>query len=94
MLAYRMSVRENLELYGLQNSTHYVEVLSGEYGATKHPNQENAYVLEHRPFYAPRHADDHISILSFNNGPLPDSLIEALVDHPEVFPDDIIIRWS
>ncbi len=35
-----------------------------------------------------------ISILSFNNVPLPDSLIEALVDHPELFPDGILVRWT
>ncbi len=89
-----MSVKENIELYGLQNSAQYVEVLSGEFGATQHPNQENAYVLEHQPFYAPRPVEDHISILSFNNTPLPDSLIEALVDHPELFPDDVLVRWT
>ncbi len=89
-----ISVRENIELYGLQNSAQYVDILSGEFGAAEHPNQENAYVLEHRPFYAPRPVEDHISILSFNNIPLPDSLVEALVDHPELFPDNILVRWT
>ncbi len=83
-----------MELYGLQNSGQYVEVLSAEFGATKHPNQDNAYILEQQPFYAPRVAGDHISILSFNNVPLPDSLIEALVAHAELFPDNILVRWT
>ncbi len=68
-----MSVRENIELYGLQSTEQNVEVLSSEFGAVKHLNQEDAYVLEQHPFYAPRPLDDHICILSFNNIPLPDS---------------------
>ncbi len=89
-----MSVRENIELYGLEDAEQYVEVLSSEFGAARHPHQDDAYILEQQPFYAPRPVDDHISILSFNNRPLPDSLIQALVRHPETFPDDILIRWT
>jgi len=87
-------MRENIELYGLQSTEQLAEVLSSEFGATKHPNQADAYVVESCPFYAPGLADDHISILSFNNTPLPDSLNEALVDHRELFPDDILVRWT
>ncbi len=50
--------------------------------------------LEDRKFYAPGVADDHTTVLSFNNIPLPDSLIEAMVEHPELFPNDILIRWT
>ncbi len=45
------------------------------------------------PFHAPRLTGDHISILSFNNIPLPDAIIEALVDHRELFADDFVVRW-
>jgi hypothetical protein len=76
-----MSVRENLEIYGLQDEERYINVLTDEFGGTRHPSQEGAYILEALPFYAPRLADDHISLLGFNNTPLPDSLIQALVDH-------------
>jgi hypothetical protein len=89
-----MSVRENIELYGLQDEAQIMDVLVDELGAVEHPNQENAYILGNQPFYTPRFAENHISILSFNNTPLPDSLVEALVDHPEVFPDDILVRWT
>jgi hypothetical protein len=89
-----MSVRENLELYGIQDETRYVNTLTTEFGATKHPKQRGALILEGLPFYAPRFLDDHISILSFNNIPLPDALIQALVDHRELFPDNILIRWT
>jgi hypothetical protein len=89
-----MSVRENIELYGLQDKQQYVKILTSEFGAARHPSHADAYMLEGLPFYAPRPTDDHISILSFNNTPLPDSLVEALVNHPESFPDDILIRWT
>ena len=89
-----MSVRENIELYGLPDEEEYVKVLTSEFGAAKHPNQADSYMLEGLPFHAPRPADDHLSILSFNNAPLLDSLIEALVDHHELFPDDILVRWT
>ncbi len=89
-----MSVRENIELYGLQNSAEYVDILSGEFGANKHLNQENAYVVERHSFYAPRPVEDHFSILSFNNLPLSDCPIEALADHPKLFPDGILVRWT
>jgi hypothetical protein len=89
-----MSVRENIELYGLPDEEEYAEILTGEFGATKHPSQADAYILERLPFYIPRSAGDHISVLSFNNTPLPDSLIEALVEHTELFPDDVLVRWT
>ncbi len=56
--------------------------------------RENVFVVEHCPFYRTRVADDHISILSFNNIPLSDSLIEGLMNHPELFPDDIRLGWT
>ncbi len=89
-----MSVRENLELYGLQDEGRYVELRTSEMGATKHTDKADAYIMERLPFYAPRRVEDHLSILSFNNAPLPDSLVDALVDHPELFPDDVLIRWT
>ncbi len=89
-----MSVRENIELYGLPDQEDSAKALIDEVGATQHPRQEDAYVLDGLPFHAPRPAGDHISILSFNNIPLPDTLIEVLVDHREFFPDNILIRWT
>ena len=89
-----MSVRENIELYGLPDEEPYVEILISEFGAAKHPGQVDAYILEGLPFYAPRRADDHLSVLSFNSIPLPVSLIEALMAHAELFPDDIPVRWT
>ncbi len=72
-----MSVRENIELYGIRSAEELVEILHNEFGAAQHPSQEKALVVENSPFYTPRVSNDHVSILSFNNVPLPDSLIEA-----------------
>ncbi len=39
MLVWSMSIRETIELYGLQNADQYMEVLSSEFGVAKHPRQ-------------------------------------------------------
>ncbi len=88
-----MSVRENIELYGLQDQEGNTHDLAEELGAMHCPSQADAYILDGLPFHAPRWADGHTSILSFNGPPLPDSLIAALDDHPELFPDGILIHW-
>jgi hypothetical protein len=89
-----VSVRENIELYGLADEEEFVKVLSSELSAAKHPNQADSYMLEGLSFHALKPADDHLSILGFNIAPLHDSLIEAWVDHTELFPNDILIRWT
>ncbi len=89
-----MSLRENLELYGLPDPEGHVHTLTEEQGATPHPGQGDAYILDGLPFHAPRPAGDHLSILSFNYQVLPGSLIDALVDHPEWFPDEVWIGWT
>ncbi len=89
-----MSVRENIELYGLSDQEESAKTWIEEVGARQHPRQEDAYMLDGLPFHAPQLAGDHISILSFNTIPLPESLIEAPVDHPESFSDDVLVRWT
>ncbi len=89
-----MSVRENIELSGLQAKEQYVEILIDEFGATLHPRQADAYVLASLPFHTPRRSEDHNSILGFHNIPLPDPLLKALVDYPGSFRDDILICWT
>jgi hypothetical protein len=94
VIAWPISIRENLELYSQHDTDRYVEVLKDERGATDHPNQEGAYILDACPFCSPRSSGDHLSILSFKHVPLSDSLMQALVDHPEFFPDGILVRWT
>ncbi len=89
-----MSIRENLELYGLEAPDTYFRVLTGEFGATAHPTQANAYLSEGLPFYAPRMGEDHVTVLGFNGLPLPYSLVNALIVHPELFSDEILVRWT
>ena len=87
-----MSIRENTKFYGLRKTHEYVRLLTDEFGAAAHLNQDNAYLLESIPFYSSTESGDHISILSFINAPLPHSLLEALISHPGVFPDYLVIR--
>ena len=95
MLACRkIWVRENFELYGLADEEQYVKILNGEFAATRHPSQADAYILDGLPFYAPRRTSDHILILGFNYIPLPYSLVAALISHPDLFADDILVRWT
>jgi hypothetical protein len=88
-----MSIRENIELYGFGGLDDYRRILVEEFGAKEHPAQPGALMLEGFPFYSPRQAEDHVSILSFNKVPLPFGLVTALITHPELFPDEIVIRW-
>lgn len=78
----------------MHDQEHHANTLADEFGATKHSKQTGAYMPDGLPFYAPRLAGDHISILRSNNVPLPGSLIEALVNSPELLPDDVLIRWT
>ena len=89
-----MSVRENIELYGLPDKEQYIEILTSEFGAARHPSQDDAYILESLPSHPPGLADDHISVLSFNNVPLPDALKEASAEQAELLSDDILVRWT
>ncbi len=89
-----MSVRENIEVYGGLDNKRYIQSLKAEYRAAEHPGKDHAYIVEGLPFHEPREAEDHFSILSFNNLPLPDALLEALVNHPELYPDNLRIRWT
>src|SRR5688572_10486922 len=89
-----MSIKENLELYCQLDIESYIRILRDELNVQDHPNQPNAYLLDRLPFYRPTQMEDHISVLSFNNVPLPFSLLQALIDHPEFVPDNTVIRWT
>jgi len=88
-----VSIRENIELSNFGGLDEYKRILMEELGAKEHPAQPGALMLESFPFYSPREAKEHVSILSFNKVPLPFGLITALISHPELFPDEIVIRW-
>jgi hypothetical protein len=90
---YGMSVREHIEPYALRDQAKLVDVLVDEFGVIKQPSRSRPY-LGGLPYHAPRPAEDHTSMLSFNNSPLPDFPIEALVIHAELFSDDILMCWT
>lgn len=89
-----MSVRENIELFYDLDLEKYQCVLKEEFNAESHPGQVDASWIDGLPFYAPKNQGDHISILGFNKIPLPSSLLEALIQHPELAPDHIVVRWT
>jgi len=85
-----VSLKENIELYGKLDVPKYLETLN----AQPHPDQENAYLVDDQPFYKPKELEDHISILGFNMIPLPFSLIQILINHPELISDDVVVNWT
>jgi len=89
-----MSIRENIELFCNLDLTKYLEVLNQEFEAQTHPTQADAFIVEGIPFYTPKVQDDHISVLGFNKIPLPYPLLRALIEHPELAPDDTVVRWT
>jgi len=89
----KMSIRENIQFFHHFDVDTYLSFLREESCAQKHPEQAGAYLLDDLPFYAPKQIDEHVSVLSFNYAPLPSILINALVNHPELVPDDVEIRW-
>ena len=89
----KMSVKENIQFFHEFDSNEYLEILLGEFDGTVHPSQANAFLIDGSPFYKPLWVEDHVSVLGFNYAPLPSILIEALTSHPELVPDDVLIRW-
>lgn len=88
-----MSVRENIQFFHQFDVDTYLEILKEERGAIDHPNQDECYLIDGLPFYQPKWIEDHVSILGFNYVPLPDSLIHAVVNHPELVPDETVVLW-
>jgi len=85
-------MRENIQIFHQFDVDTYINILK-ENGAIEHPEQDDAFLIEEDPFYAPRQIDEHVSILSFNYFPLPMALLHALINHPELVPDDVEILW-
>jgi hypothetical protein len=89
-----MSIREIVEFYHLVDLEKYMGILRAEFGSHTHPAQEGSLLIDGLPVYAPKWLQDQVSILGFNKLPLPDSVIQTLVDHPELAPDETLIRWT
>lgn len=89
-----MSVREVLWFFKQFDSEAYLHMLENEWGANPHPNQEHTYVVHELPFYEPFETEDFVHIVSFNYTPLPGILIDALISHPELAVDDMLVIWT
>ena len=89
-----MSVRENIQIFHQFDVETYLEILKTEHEAKDHPAQPGCYLADDLPFYKPNQTDEYVFVLGFNCVPLPGLLIEALASHPELVPDDVLIRWT
>jgi hypothetical protein len=89
-----MSVREVIRFFHQFDSEEYLSILKNENGAVEHPSQPDAYMVDELPFYTPTEKEEYVYVLSFNHIPLSGVLIEALVNHPELVPDEVLIYWT
>lgn len=89
-----MSVREIIRFFHQCSPNEYLSILKRERGMVDHPSQPDAFVVDNLPFYKPIQKSDYLYILSFNKIPLPSALIEAMVNYPELIPDEILIYWT
>lgn len=89
-----MSIRENIEVYHSLDLDKFLEILKCEYGSIKHPSQAEVFIVDNLSFYSPTYSLDHVSILGFNNFPLPYTIVQVLIDHPDLIPDNVFIRWT
>lgn len=89
-----MSIRENIQFFHRFDPDEYLRILIDEHGAEPHPNQDDAFLVEGLPFYAPKQTEEHIFVIGFNLVPLSHMLIQALVSHPDLAPDTTLIRWT
>ena len=92
----KMSIHENIEIFHPLDVEEYLSVLKDEFNGHEHPTQPDSFLVgePELPFYKPKQLEDHVSILSFNKVPLSDFLLEALIGHPELAPDNVIVRWT
>ena len=91
-----MSIRENIQFFHPFGVEEYLDILKKEYGARDHPIKTECLLIgdPELPFYKPRKQEDYISVMSFNYSPLSELLVKALIDHPELAPDETVIRWT
>jgi len=89
-----MTVRENIQVFHDFDIETYLEILEAEQGAKEHPTQPGCYLVDSLPFYKPKQTDEYVSILGFNLVPLPNVLLDALANHPEIAPDETAVIWT
>ena len=91
-----MSFRENMQFFHQFDIEEYLSILKKEYEARDHPMQAGSYLIDdpELPFYKPTQSDEHVFIMSFNYAPLPNLLLQALIDYPDLITPDTLVRWT
>ena len=89
-----MSLRENIQIFYPVDIERYLDILKTEYGAKEHPQQEDAFLIDGLPFYAPQLVEGYIFVLGFNMVPLSHLLIQAPAEHSELIPGSAKIQWT
>ncbi len=89
-----MGLRENIQIFHPIDIERYLEMLKTAYGAQEHPQQAGAFLIEGLPFYAPQLAAGYVFVLGFNMLPLSHLIIQALAEHPELIPENVLVRWT
>ena len=89
-----MSVYEMLRVFHKFDPDKYLSILKDEHGAKPHPSIDDALKVGKTPFYRPQDGGEYIYIVSFNHIPLPEVVLEAVINHPELVPDDVLIFLS
>jgi len=88
-----MSIRERIIFNSKFDPEKYLAILKEDHGAINHPAQAGALIVDGLPFYKPQEVDESISVVSFNHVPLPDTLIVALTNYPDLVPDSTLVLW-
>ena len=88
-----MSVREDIQFFHRFDVETYLGILKTEQGAKECPDIPGCYLIENLPFYKPTQADEYVFVLGFDLVPLSGLLIEALANHPELVPDEVMVCW-
>ena len=91
-----MSVRECIAISHPVDIEQYLKVLQTEFGAQVNPDEEGSYLIGDPPlpFYKPEHFEGHTYISGFNYRPLPEVLVIALAQHPELVPELTRVSWT
>jgi len=91
-----MSVIESIWISHEVDVESYLTVLQAEFGAVAHPKEAESFLIGDPPslFRRPVHFEGWTYITGFDNQPLSDVLLDALVQHPELAPERTRVNWT
>ena len=89
-----MAQLENIQVFHPQlDIDEYLRVLREEFGAQEDPDRPRSYLVNGVSFHHPQQAEEYVYILGLGHVMPSGSLIEALVNHPELVPEDVMVKW-